>query len=147
MAKEALKGKSINLNIVKFGAILILALAIVVYSILLFTGSLGKASPAATKRIATVQEIETAKKKLDGLLSAAFVKGYSEEGSMTLTIKIDTSQWKKLSLKERKTYVTDIGSQMAVTEVSPTIKIIDIKSGMEYASYESNRVTLAELGF
>ncbi|MCG6551377.1 MAG: hypothetical protein L7F77_03550 [Candidatus Magnetominusculus sp. LBB02] len=143
MAKE---GSPNGINVVKFGALLVLALVIVVYSILLFTGSFGKAAANAPKKTATAAEIETAKKQIDALLSAKFVQTHTEAGNI-LTIKIDTDSWKKLSLKERKAFITDLGSKKAVTDTSPVIKIRDAKTGTEYASYEYDRVTLAELEF
>ncbi|MBF0516922.1 MAG: hypothetical protein HQK97_07355 [Nitrospirae bacterium] len=146
MTKEGTSDRSKNLNVIKFGALLILALVIVVYSILLFTGSFGKDTANTPKKVATAQEIKTAKQQIETLLSAPFVKAHSEINN-ALIIKIDTNLWKKLSMKERKTYVADMAAQMSVTETSPVVKITDIKSGMEYASYEYNRVSLAELGF
>ncbi|MEO5359771.1 MAG: hypothetical protein H7843_04915 [Nitrospirota bacterium] len=146
MAEDGTQSKTVNTNLVKFGALLILALVIIVYSILLFTGSFGKAVANTPRKTVTKEEIETARKQIETLLTAQFVKGYSETNS-TLTIKIDTERWKKLSMKERKTYIMDIATQMSMTDTSPVVKITDVKTGTEYASYEYNRVTLAELGF
>ncbi|WP_420266986.1 hypothetical protein [Candidatus Magnetominusculus dajiuhuensis] len=146
MAKEDTQVKPVSMNVVKFSALLILALVIVVYSILLFTGSFGKPAASSQKITASKEEIVAAKKQIEGLLSAQFVKGHSETNNV-LTIRIDTELWKKLSIKERKAYVMDLGTQKAITEVSPVVKIADLRTGTEYASYEYNRVTLAELGF
>lgn len=146
MLKEDTQGKNNSMNVIKFGALLVLALVIVVYSILLFTGSFGKATANVPKKNVTKEEIETAKKQIEGLLSAPFVKEHSDVNN-TLTIRIDTERWKKLALKEKKTFVSDIGAQKSITDTSPVVRITDMKTGTEYASYENGRVTLAELGF
>ncbi|MBF0343372.1 MAG: hypothetical protein HQL06_03990 [Nitrospirae bacterium] len=146
--KVSKSGKGINMDLIKFSTVIILGLVIIVYSILLFTGGIGKQT-VIIKKSNDPREIEAANKTVDTLLvnnTTGVVKEFSEINNY-LKIKVDGSVWKKKSSKEKKEFLANLAQARAALGLSPYLKIVDYKSSIEYASFENNRPSLSETDF
>ncbi|MBF0337589.1 MAG: hypothetical protein HQL05_07110 [Nitrospirae bacterium] len=146
--KSNTSGKGINMNIIKITAILFLGLVIVVYSILLFTGGLGK-EVVTIKKATDPKEIEAANKVIETLLlnnTTGVVTEYTEADNY-LRIKVARDIWKKKKASEKKEFLTTLSHARSTLGLTPNLKIVDNKSTAEYASFENNRPTLSETDF
>ncbi|QWR77405.1 hypothetical protein [Candidatus Magnetomonas plexicatena] len=135
-----------KVNVVKFASIILLATVIFVYSIMLFTGSFGRVQTKAPQRSTDPKVIEAANNALDGIFvknTYGFVKDHSETGG-SLVVKVDGTLWKKNGINERKSFIKSIASARESLGLSLSIKVRDEKSGVEYASLENGRITLAD---
>ncbi|MEO5357260.1 MAG: hypothetical protein H7844_08175 [Nitrospirae bacterium YQR-1] len=138
------KGKKVN--VVKFASIILLAAVIFIYSIMLFTGSFGRVETKVPQKSTDPKEIETAENVLNDIFiknSYLFVKDYSEEEGY-LVVRVDGIIWKKSALNKRKDFIKTIAHAKETLGVSPKIKIKDSKNNTEYASFENNRISLAD---
>ncbi|MBF0338416.1 MAG: hypothetical protein HQL05_11355 [Nitrospirae bacterium] len=146
--KNSTSGKGMNITIIKITAILFLGLVIIVYSILLFTGGLGK-EVSRIKKATDPKEIEAANKVIEALLlnnPTGVVKEYAEADNY-LKIKVAGDIWKKKKANERKEFLTTLSHARSALGLSPNLKIVDSKSAVEYASFENNRPTLSDIEF
>ncbi|KJU86408.1 hypothetical protein MBAV_001398 [Candidatus Magnetobacterium bavaricum] len=146
--KSSASGKGMNTDVIKIMAILVLGLVIVVYSILLFTGGLGK-EVTTIKKATNPKEIEAANKVIEALLlnnPTGVVKEYTEATNY-LKIKVASDIWKKKKANEKKEFLTNLSHARSALGLSPNLKIVDSKSAVEYASFENNRPTLSDIDF
>lgn len=136
-------------NVTKLSILMLLALVVIVYAVLLFSGVLGKKIPETPVMSADPQAVSRAKAVIDDFLAkdkSVFVKEYAETGNY-LTLKVDREGWKSRSIDDKKKFLNDIAAARATLGLSRNIKVIDAKTSNEYASFENNRVTLDELDF
>jgi hypothetical protein len=136
-------------NVTKMSILLVLALVVILYSVLLFSGMLGKKTSEIPVKSADPQALNRARAVMDDILTknkAGFVKEYVEAGGY-LTLKVDRAGWKSISIKDKKKFLGEMASARATLGLSRNIKVIDARTSTEYASFENNRATLDELDF
>ncbi len=132
-------------NIFKLGLLLILGVILFVSLIVLFS----QESAPPPQKSTDPSEIKTANKAIEDILvknKYGLIKEHEEKKNY-LEIKVDKKLWKRLSIKKKKSFVTDLAKARATIGLRPDIRVIDYKSAVEYASFENNRMTLAELDF
>ncbi len=134
-------------NVIKIGIILILGLILFIYSIILFTGEVGKDTSKHIKKSTDPQEIKIANETIKkNLTNNKYIHEYQEKEKY-LEIKVYGKLWRKINIKEKKTFIKELANARSTIGKNPAIRVIDYKSLIEYASYENNRVNLAELDF
>ncbi len=136
-------------NILKFGVLVFLGIILFAYSLFLATGNVGKVTDNKPAKSTDRQVIEEAKETLEKNLdhnSYGFIKEYKDKENY-LEVKVIGSAWKKLAIKDKKTFLKDVADARSSLGFYPNISVIDHKSSVEFASFENNRVTLAELDF
>jgi len=129
-------------NIFKLGLLIVLGIVLIISVIILFS----QESVPPPQRSTDPDEIKTANKTIENILEKnqyGVIKKH--EGKKTyLEIKVDKDSWKRLSIREKKAFIKDLADARATIGLNPSIKVIDYESSVEYASFENNRVTLAE---
>ncbi len=135
--------------ILKLSLVIIIGIVVFIYTILILKGDFAKAPSTAPVKSTDPIELKAANKKIETLLTNnkyGFIKEYKEKDGY-LEIKIVNMSWKKLGLKAKKSFLKDLAYSRGAIGLNPNIKVIDYKSSIEYASFENNRVALAELDF
>ena len=136
-------------NVTKMSVLFLLALVVIIYAVLLFSGVLGKKIPETPVKSADPQAVSRANAVIDDLLAknkAGFVKEYAETDGY-LTLKVDRDAWKSHSIEEKKKFLSEIAASRAALGQNRNIRILDAKTSVEYASFENGRATLDELDF
>lgn len=127
----------------------VLGLITAVYSVFLLTGIFGKSSEIKAPRVYSEREKQKAGTSIEKLLANdpyGCIKSYHEEEGY-LVVKVNSRKWRKLSTKKRKDFLKELAKSRRIIGLPPDVRIVSSRSGYEYASFENNRVTLAELDF
>ncbi|MCI4625785.1 MAG: hypothetical protein L3V56_07465 [Candidatus Magnetoovum sp. WYHC-5] len=136
-------------NSVKFSIMAVIFLVVFIYAVLLFTGRFGKEPVKLPTKSTNPVELNAAQKTIDELIGDAnkkttFVTSTVEQ-PLYFEIKVVGIDWKKQAIDDKKEFLQKVSEARTKLGLNPNIKIIDDKSGVEYASFENGRASLVEL--
>ncbi|MBF0564314.1 MAG: hypothetical protein HQK89_03640 [Nitrospirae bacterium] len=137
-----------KVGVAKFATLVILGAVVIVYSILLFTGTFGKEA-VNVRKSSDPRMVGEAKNVLEGLLkenAAGVVTDYSDVNNY-LRVKVNIDKWKKMSVKDKKDFLIKLAKARETLGLPPNVKVVNTRNGMEFASFENNRPSLSELEF
>lgn len=144
LANSLLKSSSIRIFII---VSIVVGIAISIYFVwLLFAKADFSARNTPPPRSTDQAEIEKAESLLKSILednSKGFVVG-TEEIENKLYVKVDGKKWRALAYKEKKQIISDLAQARQTLGLFPRIIIKDSDSSIEYGSYMSHRILLAE---